>query len=267
MQISDVEQLIKKLHAFQYDKLGIEYYKHPIWVKNQLPIWASDDLKAAALLHDSLEDTKITKDKLKDLGISKRTLEILNVITHSKSVKYDDYIEHIINTNDLDIIILKYIDMKHNLLESRLSLLNEKTRNRLLTKYVHNFEKLEKKLLQIEKEKEIFLEKFYSFCEDNVFECFENCYFQKLDCDECIYAGKCSYRIKDYLEIKYKNLDNNLDKVICKIYYISCLLDKTGISVCEYCDRFSPLYYTPESVGDACAYKFNCSVSWEDVIC
>ncbi|MDX1975862.1 MAG: hypothetical protein SFT92_09350 [Rickettsiales bacterium] len=54
----DLIDFIKVAHAGQIDKgAGKPYWEHPVAVMNELPDFASPELKAAALLHDVKEDT------------------------------------------------------------------------------------------------------------------------------------------------------------------------------------------------------------------
>lgn len=259
MLAEDVEKLVKKIHAFQFDKVGVEYYKHPIWVKNQLPIWASEDLKNAALLHDALEDTKITEQQLRDLGISDRTLQIINSVTHDRNMSYDEYINKIIESDDLDVIVLKYTDMKHNLLESRLALLNERMREKLLSKYSQYFEKLKDKLSEIKNRKSEIFNVMCEFHNSNSCKCFEDCDRKQEDGNgNCKFEGKCTYTVKEFLEEKYKNIENELDKIICMINDLDDMLSRE-LDVCEYCNHFR---YDDR---DDCFYFGGCSRNWEDI--
>lgn len=143
MDLKQIENDLKYLHKDQVDNSGVSYDQHPIAVKNSLPAWASDDLKAAALLHDVIEDTEYTAEYLKEkYNLSDNVIFILNVITKKEKVEYDEYINRLILLNDLEIIALKLSDMSHNMNPNRLAKLSEKRRNYYIWKYSNNLPKL-----------------------------------------------------------------------------------------------------------------------------
>jgi (p)ppGpp synthase/HD superfamily hydrolase len=57
--IDDTINFIKIAHAGQFDKGGVEYWKHPVSVMYRLGPDASEDCKLVALLHDVIEDNRI----------------------------------------------------------------------------------------------------------------------------------------------------------------------------------------------------------------
>ncbi|MDU5129714.1 HD domain-containing protein, partial [Atopobium minutum] len=68
-----------KAHAGQFDKAGKPYIEHP---KRVAANCATDTQKAAALLHDVIEDTPVTADDLLSQGINKRIVDIVCSLTH-----------------------------------------------------------------------------------------------------------------------------------------------------------------------------------------
>ena len=52
--------LIMMAHKGQVDKGGVNYWHHPVAVRDLLPEEATKEAQHAALLHDVLEDTPIT---------------------------------------------------------------------------------------------------------------------------------------------------------------------------------------------------------------
>lgn len=260
ISVSEVEKLMKQFHSGQFDMAGFEYYKHPLWVKDSLPSWADDNLKIAALLHDSVEDVEgMTIDKLRELGVSDRSLEIIDKVTHKKNQIYNDYISRILESDDIDIITLKITDMKHNMLETRQSLLDQKTRQRLAKKYSENFKKLKEKIEELELKYKKHFEHLCFLYDSVSTSCFKDCPFKvKVNDEECSFSGKCDYTVQDYIKEKFK------DKFIHqKLEIIENLLNEE-VDICEYCSSFKPRYFYPEDAGDICS-QFPCDKGWKDV--
>ena len=112
-------------HMGQIDKFGIPYIFHPMHLAEQMD---TEEECIVAILHDVVEDTKITFNQL-EKDFSGRVIEALKLLTHDKSVPYDDYI---INLKDNPIAKkVKLADLKHNSDSSRLEHITTKDINRL----------------------------------------------------------------------------------------------------------------------------------------
>ena len=110
------------VHKEQTDKTGMPYIFHPILVANQM----TDEITTCvALLHDVLEDGKITLDYLKKQGFSDEMLGALKVLTHDENVPYMDYIAEV-KKNKIATKV-KLADLKHNSDITRLSFIDEKS--------------------------------------------------------------------------------------------------------------------------------------------
>ena len=112
-------------HMGQTDKFGIPYIFHPMHLAEQMD---TEEECIVAILHDVVEDTEITFNQLEE-DFSGRVIEALKLLTHDKSVPYDDYI---INLKDNPIAKkVKLADLKHNSDSSRLEHITTKDINRL----------------------------------------------------------------------------------------------------------------------------------------
>ena len=112
-------------HMGQIDKFGIPYIFHPMHLAEQMD---TEEECIVAILHDVIEDTEITFNQLEE-DFSGRVIEALKLLTHDKSVPYDDYI---INLKDNPIAKkVKLADLKHNSDSSRLEHITTKDINRL----------------------------------------------------------------------------------------------------------------------------------------
>ena len=124
MNIETALKLCIKAHAGQKDKASECYALHPITVMMNLKHdeYAVDYL-VVALLHDILEDTKLTLEDLRKEGISSTQEESLLLLTKSKTVDYFDYI-NALKSNDIAIAV-KIYDLKHNMEITRLKTITE----------------------------------------------------------------------------------------------------------------------------------------------
>lgn len=124
-------------HHGQLDKGGYPYILHPMHLMSQL--LPDIQLATIAVLHDSIEDTRITLAYLKDVGMSGRILSALSLLTRKAGQSYEEYIEEI--AESYDAIVVKLKDLEHNLDLSRLRSIGPRDLDRI-KKYHSAFLKL-----------------------------------------------------------------------------------------------------------------------------
>lgn len=101
-------------HMGQKDKSGIPYIFHPIHLAETME---TEEECIVALLHDVVEDTDVTFEELQK-EFSSRIIEALKLLTHDKSVPYDEYI---LNLKENQIAKkVKLADLRHNSDKTRL---------------------------------------------------------------------------------------------------------------------------------------------------
>ena len=105
-----------KAHRDQLDKSGIPYVFHPFHVAESMP---DEITTTVALLHDVVEDTDFTFEDLLDRGVDESIVEALRLLTHSKDMPYDDYVQRIAQSGNEIAIHVKYNDLCHNLRRGR----------------------------------------------------------------------------------------------------------------------------------------------------
>ena len=98
-----------KAHIGQLDKGGSPYILHPVRVALHCQ---TEDEKIVALLHDVVEDTKISFDDLKEYGFPNQIIEAVKALTKQKNESYDVYIDRVIKNPIAKKV--KLADMKHN---------------------------------------------------------------------------------------------------------------------------------------------------------
>src|SRR5690606_3359254 len=79
-------------HEGQTDKAGQPYMLHVLTV---MLMGRTIDEKICGVLHDVIEDTKISIDYLKHCGFPDHILGALQLLTHDKNDTYDQYIRKI----------------------------------------------------------------------------------------------------------------------------------------------------------------------------
>lgn len=103
---------------------GTSYIHHPLAVHHMVNLFKDkhnefyNSIRIVALLHDVLEDTKVTIDDLEKHGFPPNVLESIRILTKMGKPNYWAYIKYIINTGDSVAIVVKLFDMLHNLLET-----------------------------------------------------------------------------------------------------------------------------------------------------
>src|SRR5262249_12221411 len=82
-------QIAAQAHEGQKDKEGLPYILHPLRVMSQVE---GEAAQIVAILHDVVEDTKVTLDDLRCAGFSEAILEAVQCVTHRKDEPYTDYV-------------------------------------------------------------------------------------------------------------------------------------------------------------------------------
>lgn len=82
-----------------------------------------------AILHDAVEDGKVTFNELQEKGFSDRVVNALKLLTHQKGIQYEDYIYNM--RHNYDALRVKREDLKDNSDLSRLKGISEKDLDRL----------------------------------------------------------------------------------------------------------------------------------------
>ena len=132
------------------DKSNKPYINHLLRVSDKLK---STVEKTAGLLHDIVEDTEVTFDDLIDMGFSNEIIDIIRLVTKDKiddvslseeeKLKlYNDEIDKIISSQNMNAINVKYSDMSDNYNLDRLSELPPEKQQWFHKKYKIQLEKL-----------------------------------------------------------------------------------------------------------------------------
>ena len=117
----------------KYDKSGEPYILHCLVVMENVKKYDDVELQIAAVLHDIVEDTKITIYDLEHLyGFTKRVCRIIADVTFKKGCTDEEYVSQILRICDSqDSIKVKMADLEHNSLILRLKGITEKDQARI----------------------------------------------------------------------------------------------------------------------------------------
>lgn len=120
-KIKQAMKIAYKAHDGQYDKNGYPYIHHPFHLAEQME---TEEEIIVALLHDVVEDSKISIKQLKEAGFSDEVITAVSLLTKPKETDYFDYIRRI--SSDPIAKKVKMADLMHNRDLSRLSRVTEK---------------------------------------------------------------------------------------------------------------------------------------------
>jgi len=136
---NNIEKAIEialKEHTGQKEKAGAPYIFHclRIMLKGK-----TKEEQIAGVLHDTVEDTKITFDDLRAAGFSDDIIEAVDCLTKRKYEQYENYISRVLS-NKIAIKV-KLHDLEDNMNLLRLKEIKEKDIKRL-NKYIDTYNKI-----------------------------------------------------------------------------------------------------------------------------
>ena len=117
--------LAYKYHHGQRDKAGVPYIAHVLHVAEQID---DEVTTCAAILHDTLEDTRLTLAELEKEKFPREVVEAVKTLTHHHHTDYFDYIEDVKRNPTARKV--KLADLAHNLDSSRFPHPNERQAKR-----------------------------------------------------------------------------------------------------------------------------------------
>lgn len=121
-------------HHGQFDKGGNPYILHPLAVMGLIED-ADEELQSIAVLHDVIEDTKVTWQDLKEAGMTDRIIAAVRLLTKMPGQTYEEYKEGVFS--NADAMRVKKADLTHNSDIRRLKGISERDIERM-AKY-HRF--------------------------------------------------------------------------------------------------------------------------------
>jgi (p)ppGpp synthase/HD superfamily hydrolase len=128
--VAIAERIASEAHDSDVDRAGAPYIEHPRRVASR---FSAPRLRAAALLHDVIEDTEWTAAALRDEGIPGDVIEIVEALTMREGEAYGDAVRRAADHPEARQV--KIADVADNLDPDRLALLDEAEAERLRAKY------------------------------------------------------------------------------------------------------------------------------------
>jgi len=115
MNLEQAISIASLAHQGQLDKGGEPYILHPLRVMMKLK---DEKQRIVAVLHDVIEDTKVTDMNLIIQGLEIDLINVILTLTRNKNESYDEYINRI--SKDEFAIQVKLADLEDNMDMSRL---------------------------------------------------------------------------------------------------------------------------------------------------
>ena len=127
LEIKKAIYYAKKYHGNQKRLTGEPYYSHPLAVASMVADCVfNTDILVTSILHDTIEDTTLTKEMLGDIfgtviannvdALTRIKIDCNNTTHKISSAKIIDnlWLQHLKGHND-DLLLIKYCDRLHNL--------------------------------------------------------------------------------------------------------------------------------------------------------
>ena len=141
-------EIVTTLFEHDLDKGGMPYMLHIEYVYKHV---SSYDEKIIALLHDVIEDKKVSKEDLLEVGFPQKIVDDVMILTRVKPMEYNDYIENLIKNGSIESLHVKLADLENNMDLTRIKNPTVKDYQRVERRYIPTHEKIMNKLKEIEK--------------------------------------------------------------------------------------------------------------------
>lgn len=128
------------------DKGGYPYVLHLLYVYGNVD---TKEEKVIALLHDVMEDKKVTKEELLDIGFPSKIVSDVEVLTRIKPMEYTDYIDNIIKYGSKEALEVKLADLENNIDLTRIKNPSVKDYERVEKRYIPSHEKILNRLKEM----------------------------------------------------------------------------------------------------------------------
>lgn len=113
----------KKYHGTQMRQSGEPYYSHPLEVAYMLAEYIAvedrkrfrTDILVASILHDTIEDTELTKEKITEV-FNQEVGKMVNMLSKNKEKNIREIVNAAFLTRNQDVLLIKLFDRVHNIL-------------------------------------------------------------------------------------------------------------------------------------------------------
>ena len=118
LQIKKAIYYAKKYHGSQKRLSGEPYYSHPLAVAELVaPYCFKTDILVTSILHDTIEDTDLTKDLIEhifDANIAGK-VEDLTRVKLDRKISAAEIVKILLLKHSYDLLFVKYCDRSHNM--------------------------------------------------------------------------------------------------------------------------------------------------------
>ena len=139
-------EISTELFKNDVDKGGYPYVLHLLYVYSN--VYTKEE-KVIALLHDVMEDKKVTKEELLEIGFPSKIVNDVETLTRIKPIEYTDYIDNIIKTGSREALEVKLADLKNNIDLTRIKNPSVKDYERVEKRYIPSYEKILNRLKEM----------------------------------------------------------------------------------------------------------------------
>ena len=149
-EVSKALDIVTTLFENDLDKGGMPYILHLLYVYKHV---STKDEKIVALLHDVLEDKRVTAEDLLEIGFSQKIVNDVVMLTRVKPIEYDDYIENLLKNGSVEALHVKLADLEHNMDISRIANPTVKDLERIKGRYIPTHKKITSRLEEIKNDR------------------------------------------------------------------------------------------------------------------
>ncbi len=141
-------EIVTVLFENDLDKGGLPYMLHITYVYKHV---FTIEEKVTALLHDIIEDKKVTREDLLEVGFPKKIVDDVSILTRVKPMDYNLYIDNLIKNGSVEALHVKLADLENNIDLTRIKNPTMDDYQRVEKRYIPTHTKIVNKLKEIEK--------------------------------------------------------------------------------------------------------------------
>lgn len=141
-------EIVTVLFENDLDKGGFPYMLHITYVYKHV---STLEEKVTALLHDIIEDKKVTRDDLLEVGFPKKIVDDVSILTRVRPTDYNDYIDNLLKNGSIEALHVKLADLENNIDLTRIKNPTMEDYQRVEKRYIPTHTKIVNKLKEIEK--------------------------------------------------------------------------------------------------------------------
>lgn len=139
-------EIVTDMFEHDVDKGGMPYLLHIIYVYRHVNTMEE---KVIALLHDIIEDKKVSEKDLIEIGFPEKIVNDVKVLTRVKPIDYKDYIDNIVKCGSREALNVKLADLENNMDILRINNPTLEDIDRVKRRYVPAHEKITNRLREM----------------------------------------------------------------------------------------------------------------------